>query len=85
MLLAYANPHDSPAQELLGQSRREEVAAMVNAAILGTPKPPLYDVVHGGVMEIVGNEAGLTGAKRTEQHVAEALAGRALSDILKIE
>jgi hypothetical protein len=85
VLLAYADPRDSPAQGLLGQAQREEIAAMVNAAILGTPRPPLYDVVYNGVVEIVCNEAGLTGTKKTDRQVSEALAGRALTEILKIE
>ena len=43
--MAYADPKSAPCHFLLSQSEREDLAAQVNAAILGYPRPFLTDAV----------------------------------------
>ena len=84
VLLAYADPMSAPCRFLLEQSEREDLAAQVNAAILGYPRPLLNDAVHQAAMHAILHEAngGVPGPKRTERHLADALANRSLSDLV---
>jgi hypothetical protein len=77
VLLAYTDPRQANCRVLLEQSEREDLAAQVNAAILGYPRPWLYDAVNEAALQAL-----LPGPKRSEKQVMEAVAGRSLADIL---
>ena len=51
-MLCHQDPINAPCRHLLDQSRREELAGQVNAAILGYPRSYLEDAVMGAVMKI---------------------------------
>lgn len=68
MLLAYADPKSAPCNILLAQSEREDLAAQVNAAILGYPRPFLTDAV-------------LDITNQTEQKASNLVKGQSLSII----
>lgn len=74
----------APCRFLLEQSEREELAAQVNAAILGYPRPWLNDAVHEAALTAILQEAsnGIPGPKRTERHLTDALSGRSLTDLV---
>ena len=68
VLLAYADPADSPVRHLLSVTCREELAVCANAAVLGRPQSVLEDTLKQLLVVSASADAPLADFKRENPH-----------------